>query len=62
MNRMTTWQKSTFSGSGPDNDCVEVAAGDDLIRVRESDDPHVVLAPTSRTFGALLRHVKNGRG
>jgi hypothetical protein len=55
---MTTWQKSSFSGSGPDNDCVEVAAGDPRIRLREGDDPHVVLTPTGRAFGALLRHVK----
>jgi uncharacterized protein DUF397 len=61
MNRMTTWQKSTFSGSGPDNDCVEVAAGDTRIRLRESDDPHTVLAPTGRAFAALLRHVKDDR-
>lgn len=56
-----TWQKSSFSGNGPGNDCVEVAAGDDLIRLRESDDPHTVLAPTARAFGALLRHVKDRR-
>jgi hypothetical protein len=55
---MTTWQKSSFSGSGPDNDCVEVAGGDDRIRVREGDDPSVVLAPTDRAFGALLQHIK----
>jgi hypothetical protein len=57
----TKWQKSSFSGNGPGNDCVEVAAGDTRIRVREGDDPHVVLAPTPRAFGALLRHVKARR-
>jgi hypothetical protein len=57
----TEWQKSSFSGSGPDNDCVEVAGGGDHIRMREGDDPNVVVAPTDRVFGALLRHVKDRR-
>jgi hypothetical protein len=37
---------------------MEVAAGDTRIRLREGDDPSVVLAPTNHAFGALLRHVK----
>ncbi len=52
------WQKSSFSGSGQD-DCVEVAAGlDGRIRVRESDEPEVVLATSRSAWDALLESIK----
>lgn len=57
----TVWQKSSFSGSGGSGECIELAASAEAIRLRESQDPAVVLvAPRSRVAG-LLRTVKNGR-
>ncbi|MEU7040456.1 DUF397 domain-containing protein [Streptomyces varsoviensis] len=55
-----TWQKSSYSTSGQD-ECVEVAVGPDgRIRVRESDDPDVVLAASRPAWGALLKSIKAG--
>ncbi|WP_190024864.1 DUF397 domain-containing protein [Streptomyces hiroshimensis] len=53
---MTAWQKSSFSGSGPDNSCVEVAAIGGLVRVRESDEPGTVITvpPASLRTLAIL--------
>ncbi|MEV6178807.1 DUF397 domain-containing protein [Streptomyces sp. NPDC052015] len=38
---MTTldWQKSSFSGSGDGNNCLELAATPTTLRLRESDTP-----------------------
>lgn len=52
-----TWQKSSYSGSGQ-NDCVEVAANDTHLLVRESEEPANVLAPTPGALNALLAHLK----
>ncbi|MHA5054582.1 Scr1 family TA system antitoxin-like transcriptional regulator [Streptomyces sp. SD15] len=50
------WQKSTFSG-GPQGECVNVAAADGTIRLRESEDPRTVLTTTPDRLAALLRHL-----
>ena len=34
--RQGTWRKSSYSGSNPNGDCVEVAVGPDLVGVRDS--------------------------
>ncbi|WP_159015208.1 DUF397 domain-containing protein, partial [Streptomyces europaeiscabiei] len=34
-----TWQRSTFSGGGEGNTCVELAAAPGEIHLRESDAP-----------------------
>lgn len=60
MAAMETWQKSSFSGNGPDNDCVEIAAVGDAIAMRESDAPGVVLTATPRALSCLLQGVKEG--
>ncbi|WAL97481.1 DUF397 domain-containing protein [Streptomyces sp. Je 1-369] len=53
-----TWQKSTFSPDG--SDCVYVAtAPDGTIRLRESDDPDVILQATRAQLGTLVCAVKN---
>ncbi|UUU23817.1 DUF397 domain-containing protein [Streptomyces sp. DSM 40750] len=55
-----TWQKSTFSG-GPQGECLYIAtAPDGTLRLRESDEPHVILAADPRGLAALLRRVKAG--
>ncbi|MDJ0466360.1 DUF397 domain-containing protein [Streptomyces sp. H27-C3] len=48
------WQKSTFSGDQAN--CVYVApAPDGTIRLRESDDPDVILTTTPHALAALIR-------
>lgn len=54
MTMRTHWQKSSFSGGGDGNDCVELAAHNSLIRLRESDDPGTELAVTPDQLGRLL--------
>jgi hypothetical protein len=60
---MTTsypWQKSSFSGSGDGNACVELADTATGPLLRESDDPARVLAPAPTALASLLRHIQNG--
>ncbi|GLV79298.1 DUF397 domain-containing protein [Streptomyces hygroscopicus] len=56
----TTWQKSSFSEGQGDN-CVELAAVADGIRLRESDEPDTVLRTSPATLGIFIRAVKDGR-
>ncbi|MGW2600701.1 DUF397 domain-containing protein [Streptomyces klenkii] len=58
--RTTSWQKSTFSGNGDGNDCVEVAAAGGAIALRESDAPSVVVRTTPPALGSLIRALKAG--
>ncbi|MEV4860669.1 DUF397 domain-containing protein [Streptomyces ossamyceticus] len=52
------WQKSTFSG-GPQGECVCIAAAPDgTIRLRESDEPRVILGAEPKALASLLSHVK----
>ncbi|MEV8538034.1 DUF397 domain-containing protein [Streptomyces sp. NPDC051572] len=51
------WQRSSHSGSG-DNNCVELAASDTTLALRESDAPTVVLHTDRPQLSALLRHIK----
>ncbi|MEV7195948.1 DUF397 domain-containing protein [Streptomyces sp. NPDC093510] len=54
------WQKSTFSPDG--SDCVYVAtAPDGTLRLRESDDPDVILTTSRIQLGALITAYKNAR-
>ncbi|MDF9813121.1 DUF397 domain-containing protein [Streptomyces sp. SPB162] len=55
------WQKSSYSGSGDENACVELAAVGGTIRLRESDDPDVVLTTTPAQLSEFLRGVRAGR-
>ncbi|MEU5031048.1 DUF397 domain-containing protein [Streptomyces milbemycinicus] len=56
------WQKSSYSADGPGNNCVELArAADASILLRESDEPHTVIATTPAALRALARAVKAGR-
>ncbi|MFD5463775.1 DUF397 domain-containing protein [Kitasatospora sp. NPDC127059] len=53
------WQKSSFSGDTAN--CIYVAATlGDAIKIRESDDPEVVVTTTPDGLRALLRGVKAG--
>ncbi|MEU5902370.1 MULTISPECIES: DUF397 domain-containing protein [Streptomyces] len=52
------WQKSTFSGGGDGNACVELASTDAYIYLRESDEPSVELTTAPATLNQLLRAIK----
>ncbi|MFF2186470.1 DUF397 domain-containing protein [Streptomyces sp. NPDC058155] len=58
MNEKINWQKSSFSGEGPQ--CVEVAEHNGDILVRESDDPNVVTTTSREKFAAFIAGVKAG--
>ncbi|MFE3500853.1 DUF397 domain-containing protein [Kitasatospora sp. NPDC059160] len=54
-----SWQKSSFSGDTAN--CIYVAAAvSDTIKLRESDEPEVVITTTADGLLALLRGVKAG--
>jgi hypothetical protein len=48
------WQKSSFSGGGSGEDCLEIAAGPTTLHLRESDYPTTILSPTPAALNALL--------
>jgi hypothetical protein len=56
---MTTWRKSSYSGAGGTEECVELASLGNAICVRDSKAPeagHLVL--TSAAFGLLVARLK----
>lgn len=55
------WRKSSFSGGGDSDDCVELCAVQGSVHLRESDDPDTVLTTTVPELAALIRHVREGR-
>ncbi|MGV9882720.1 DUF397 domain-containing protein [Streptomyces sp. NPDC003006] len=59
---LTSWQKSTFSGGGMGNDCVELASTDNHIHLRESESPATELITTPAPLATLLRAVKAEAG
>lgn len=52
------WQKSSYSGSGQENACVEIAFAADGIRLREGDKPGVVVTASAAAFHALLGKIR----
>ncbi len=53
------WLKSSFSGDGGNN-CVEVAATNDGVALRESDSPTEVLITGRAALLSLIRRVRAG--
>ncbi|TKA10227.1 DUF397 domain-containing protein [Actinacidiphila oryziradicis] len=51
------WQKSSYSGQGDGAECIELAAAG-TIRLRESDDPGVIVTTTPAPLKALLLGIK----
>ncbi len=58
---MSPWQKSSFSGSGGNGECVELAAVPDALLLRESAAPETVLTVPAARFASLVRSLKTGR-
>jgi hypothetical protein len=55
------WQKSSFSGGGDGDECVELAHGGGSLLLRESDAPTRIVPVTPTGLAALLDHVQAGR-
>ena len=55
------WRKSSFSGSDAGQECVETAVGpDDLVHLRESDEPANIVTTTVAKWDAFVKGVKAG--
>ncbi|MEU3370928.1 DUF397 domain-containing protein [Streptomyces sp. NPDC006711] len=54
------WQKSSFSGADNNQSCVELAPADGMIKIRESDDPDVVVTTSVHKLRAFVLGVKAG--
>ncbi|MGW3568337.1 DUF397 domain-containing protein [Streptomyces sp. NPDC000941] len=55
------WRKSSFSGTGPDNNCVELAAANGAIHLRESEAPGTAIRTAPRPLAAFIRAAKAGQ-
>ncbi|MFB4196684.1 DUF397 domain-containing protein [Streptomyces carpaticus] len=59
--RHLVWQKSSFSGSGGNGSCVELAATTHAgVCLRESDVPAITLTASRAATRALLSRIKTG--
>ncbi|CAM5574449.1 hypothetical protein SALBM135S_05431 [Streptomyces alboniger] len=58
----TAWQKSSFSGGGDGDTCIELtsAAAGPHIRLRESEDPATELITAPESLAGLLRALRAG--
>ncbi|MEV4227362.1 DUF397 domain-containing protein [Streptomyces bobili] len=58
---MTTpdnWQKSSYSGEGDGNDCLELASTPTTLHLRESDTPATILTTTPTPLTHLLDAIR----
>ncbi|MEU4165979.1 DUF397 domain-containing protein [Streptomyces sp. NPDC026665] len=60
MSTPDNWQKSSYSGPGDGDSCVELASSPALLHLRESDDPDTVLTTTPHPVGHLLQAIRTG--
>ncbi|MGY3202350.1 DUF397 domain-containing protein [Streptomyces sp. TE5632] len=60
----STWRKSSFSGGGEGNDCVEIAEADDArMAIRDSKDPaRAALSVPAPVFAAFVGCLKDRPG
>ncbi|GGR73785.1 hypothetical protein GCM10010269_10920 [Streptomyces humidus] len=58
MNTPGNWQKSSYSGEGDGNDCVEVASTLATLHLRESDAPASVLSVTPAAVTHFLHAIR----
>ncbi|MFF9759231.1 DUF397 domain-containing protein [Streptomyces caelestis] len=57
------WRKSSYSGGGDGNACVEIAEGPTHIGIRDSKAPtNGTLAFPAEAFGAFVRAIKGTTG
>ncbi|WP_416966069.1 DUF397 domain-containing protein [Streptomyces sp. Agncl-13] len=60
MATLDNWQKSSYSGGGEGNACVELAASPTAIHLRESDTPTTELTTTPTPLTHLLQAIRTG--
>ncbi|MEU3226911.1 DUF397 domain-containing protein [Streptomyces sp. NPDC006976] len=60
MTDAINWQKSSYSGADNNQSCIELAPVDGSIRMRESDDPDVVVTTSVAKLRAFVLGVKAG--
>ncbi|WP_329219846.1 DUF397 domain-containing protein [Streptomyces sp. NBC_01485] len=53
------WQKSSFSGFGDGNNCLELASAPTTLHLRESDTPTTILTTTPTTLAHLLAGIRS---
>ncbi|WP_416965446.1 DUF397 domain-containing protein [Streptomyces sp. Agncl-13] len=58
---MIQWQKPTFSSGSDGANCVEVAAPEGELLLREGDDPARILSVAPTTLAALLHRIREQR-
>ncbi|MFF4785635.1 DUF397 domain-containing protein [Streptomyces griseorubiginosus] len=62
MSNLDNWRKSSYSGGGDGNACVEVAAGPTQLAVRDSKTPaRATLTFPAIAFTAFLAALKSPR-
>ncbi|MET8943034.1 DUF397 domain-containing protein [Streptomyces sp. NPDC004542] len=61
MDHALHWQKSTFSGGGEGDTCIELAATPTALHLRESEDPGTRLTTGTAPVAHLIRGLKSGR-
>ncbi|MCT9006526.1 DUF397 domain-containing protein [Streptomyces rhizosphaerihabitans] len=60
MSTPDNWQKSSYSGPGDGDSCVELASTPVALHLRESDAPGTVLTTTPAPVGHLLQAIRTG--
>ncbi|MFF0597055.1 DUF397 domain-containing protein [Streptomyces antibioticus] len=58
MTTLGIWQKSSFSGSGDGNNCLELTATFKALYLRESDAPATILTTTRAPLAHLLAGIQ----
>jgi hypothetical protein len=58
---VTQWQKSSFSGPGDGNECVELACVEGTLLLRESDDPDRILSVSRQGLAAFPGRLRGDR-
>ncbi|MCT7352196.1 DUF397 domain-containing protein [Streptomyces sp. 15-116A] len=59
MTEATRWQKSSYSGGGDGNTCVEIARVDTDVAIRDSKRPsHATLTVTAGVFTTFVEELK----
>ncbi|MFJ8104220.1 DUF397 domain-containing protein [Streptomyces sp. NPDC096132] len=63
MRTPDNWQKSSFSGSGDGNNCLELAGTPTAtLHLRESDTPATILTTTPGALALLLEGIRARSG
>ncbi|GAA2656588.1 DUF397 domain-containing protein [Streptomyces lunalinharesii] len=60
MTEAISWQKSSFSGPDNNQSCIELALVDGEVKLRESDDPDLIVTTSVAKLRAFTLGVKAG--